>query len=333
MQHLDLSQNAITDKGANAIANVFEECGTKMLATGSKKIEDDDQELMTQDTMMDNLEMVNVSYCRIQRHGLEALIKSSRLLQPCAKVYITGNFMTSVDDRDAIKFLIETMTPKKKNFGEEFMHRDRGHNNVSETIATGKTNTGIATVDDNVNMNPAGSTDDNTMGNVDEMMEFLGKEDITTEEINPNSSSSKSLPRRMSKKEKLKLEKRVRPPIGNKIVYGDRDLALPHICSGMYVIVVTYIFVLQISTYLSSPSFLNNLGNTELFQFPTIYEPKLKDDCEDWIRRSIETENMVDLKRGVEAAQRIGIHNNYNPALFQEAQRTLRAYEAKHIPM
>ena len=66
MQHLDLSQNAIPTK-ANAIANALKS-GTKMLATGSKKIEDDDQELMTQDTMMDNLEMVNVSYCRIQRH-------------------------------------------------------------------------------------------------------------------------------------------------------------------------------------------------------------------------------------------------------------------------
>ena len=121
-----------------------------MLALGATQVDENGEEVEVEETMMDNLEILNVSYCRIQRHGLEALIKSSRLLQPCAKVYITGNFMTSVDDRDAIKFLIETMTPKKKNFGEEFMHRDRGHNNVSETMATGETNTGIATVDDNV---------------------------------------------------------------------------------------------------------------------------------------------------------------------------------------
>jgi len=70
----------------------------------------------------------------------------------------------------------------------------------------------------------------------------------------------------------------------------------------------------------------------ELFRFPTIYEPKLKDDCENWIIRSMETENMVELKRAVEAAQRIGIHNRYNPGLFQEAQQTLRAYETKFIP-
>ena len=37
----------------------------------------------------------------------------------------------------------------------------------------------------------------------------------------------------------------------------------------------------------------------ELFHFPTIYEPKLKDDCENWIIRSMETENMVELKRAL----------------------------------
>ena len=58
----------------------------------------------------------------------------------------------------------------------------------------------------------------------------------------------------------------------------------------------------------------------------------MKDDCEEWIIRSMETENIVELKRAVEAAQRIGIHNRYNPALFREAQQTLRAYEAKYIP-
>ena len=53
------------------------------------EVNEDGEEVEVEETMMDNLEMLNVSYCRIQRTGLEALIKSSRLLLPQAKLYIT----------------------------------------------------------------------------------------------------------------------------------------------------------------------------------------------------------------------------------------------------
>jgi len=222
LQHVDLSQNAITDKGAKAIANVIEECGKKMLTLGATEVDDNGEEVEVEETMMDNLEILNVSYCRIQRHGLEALIKSSRLLQPHARLYISGNFISSVDDRDAIKFLIEKMAPRKKNFGEEFIHRDSGHHDVNDTIATAGTADDEAMADQNVNRSKAKESTDTG--------EYMDRELVSNEEtiLRP----SRRTTRRSSKKEKLALEKPKKPLVGDKIVYGDRDLALPHVCSG-----------------------------------------------------------------------------------------------------
>ena len=242
--------------------------------------------------------------------------------------------MSSVDDRDAIKFLIETMAPKNKNFGEEFIHRDRGHNNVSETMANNDSADGNTGPDEHTNENhetngPSNVSDDKT----NEFNEFTSDSVINT--VDSNFRDSRRSIRRLSKKNSMKVEKRKRPPIGNKIIYGDRDLALPHICSGkpQFLNEVNQKKTLIILYYFcNSHTCAHFSSRTELFQFPTMYEPKFKDDCENWIRRSMETENMMELKRAVEAAQRIGIHNKYNPDLFREAQLVLRAYEANHIP-
>ena len=38
---------------------------------------------------------------------------------------------------------------------------------------------------------------------------------------------------------------------------------------------------------------------------------------------------MAELKKGVEAAQRLGMHDHHNPELFAEAQKALREHEAE----
>ena len=200
-----------------------------MLALGATQVDENGEEVEVEETMMDNLEILNVSYCRIQRHGLEALIKSSRLLQPHARLYISGNFMSSVDDRDAIKFLIEKMVPRKKNFGEEFIHRDRDHD-VSDTMATVRTSDDKAMPDENVNKSKAKESTDTGDSAENNSTEYMDHELVSTEEMNLR--PSRRTTRRSSKKEKLALEKRKKLPVGDRIVYGDRDLALPHVCSG-----------------------------------------------------------------------------------------------------
>lgn len=86
----------------------------------------------------------------------------------------------------------------------------------------------------------------------------------------------------------------------NRIVMGHRDYALPPICS-------------------------------EKFNFPSIHNPRFLSDTEEWMRTSIEERDLKSLKKAVEAAQRLGMHDHHNPELFREAQRALRDAEKEAL--